>query len=230
MAERNPLSGTVENIDPFAAPPPGHSLTQDNSRWAWGQAPKNADPDVALDEAIESLSKPKTKQEMLKLLMVGISVEVVVEGIDERSARHKRRDVRGVVLLHGLVQRERGGGGRKVAKTDAQHERNQRARAEAARGRRAPRLRASLHSRWNPPAAPRGHRPILACRLPAAPCEQQFLSPKRAATAPPISCVGRAPRSIFCVNGCGAPPLSLRTPVPPSFPPPFQHLGPRTPV
>ena len=81
MAERNPLSGTVENIDPFAAPPPGHSLTQDNSRWAWGQAPKNADPDVALDEVVERLSKPKTKQEMMKLLIVGISVEVIVEGI-----------------------------------------------------------------------------------------------------------------------------------------------------
>lgn len=80
MAERNPLSGTVENIDPFAAPPPGHSLTQDNSRWAWGQAPKHSDPEVVLEEIVEKLSQPKTRQETMKLLLVGISVEVIVEG------------------------------------------------------------------------------------------------------------------------------------------------------
>lgn len=81
MAERNPLAGTIGNIDPFAAPPPGHSLTQDNSRWSWGQAPKNADPEAALEEVVERLTKPKIKQETLKLLLVGISVEVIVEGI-----------------------------------------------------------------------------------------------------------------------------------------------------
>mgnify|MGYP001158532507 FL=1 len=81
MAERNPLSGTIQNIDPFAAPPPGHSLTQDNSRWAWGQPPKNVDPEIALEEVVEKLTRPKIKQETLKLLMVGISVEVIVEGV-----------------------------------------------------------------------------------------------------------------------------------------------------
>ena len=81
MAQRNPLAGTVDNIDPFAAPPPGHSLTDDNARWAWGQAPKNADPDDALDELIDNLNNPRSKQELLKLLMVGISVEVIVEGM-----------------------------------------------------------------------------------------------------------------------------------------------------
>ena len=81
MAQRNPLAGTVDNIDPFAAPPPGHSLTDDNARWAWGQAPKNAAPDVALDELVDNLNNPRSKQELLKLLMVGISVEVIVEGM-----------------------------------------------------------------------------------------------------------------------------------------------------
>jgi hypothetical protein len=81
MAQRNPLAGTVDNIDPFAAPPPGHSLTDDNARWSWGQAPKNADPDNALDELVDNLNNPRSKQELLKLLMVGISVEVIVEGM-----------------------------------------------------------------------------------------------------------------------------------------------------
>ena len=40
-----------------------------------------ADPDEALDRAIESIMQPKTKQELFKLLMVGVSVEVLVEGM-----------------------------------------------------------------------------------------------------------------------------------------------------
>lgn len=81
MAPRNPLSGTIENIDPFSAPPPGHSLTNDNSRWSWGQPPRHTDPDEALDKLIENLEKPRNKQELIKLLIVGVSVEVIVEGM-----------------------------------------------------------------------------------------------------------------------------------------------------
>ena len=81
MAERNPLAGTIDGIDPFAAAPPGHSLTQDNSKWSWGRPPRYADPEQALDEAIKRISKPRNKQEMFKLLLVGVSVEVIVEGI-----------------------------------------------------------------------------------------------------------------------------------------------------
>lgn len=66
--------------DPFSAAPPGHSLTEDNSKWPWGRPPEIVDPDEALDRAIESIMEPKNKQELFKLLMVGVSVEVIVEG------------------------------------------------------------------------------------------------------------------------------------------------------
>lgn len=72
--------GTIENTDPFAYAPPGHSLTQDNSRWPWGKPPRDADPEVALTRALDGLEKPSVKEEMMKLLMVGVSVEVLVEG------------------------------------------------------------------------------------------------------------------------------------------------------
>jgi len=72
--------GSIENNDPFAYAPPGHSLTQDNSRWPWGKPPKYADPEDAIEEALRSLRKPKTRQELMKLLMVGVSIEVLVEG------------------------------------------------------------------------------------------------------------------------------------------------------
>ena len=67
--------------DRFAVAPPGFSLTQDNSQWPWGRPPRDADPEIALENAVKSIERPKTQQEMIKLLMVGVSVEVLVEGI-----------------------------------------------------------------------------------------------------------------------------------------------------
>lgn len=75
-----PPKGSIEAKDPFAVAPPGHSLTEDNSKWAWGKPPKYADPDIVMDRAIESLKQPSIKEEMMKLLIVGASVEVLVEG------------------------------------------------------------------------------------------------------------------------------------------------------
>ena len=72
--------GSVESIDPFAYAPPGHSLTQDNSRWPWGKPPRDVDPEAALIRALDGLDKPSVREEMMKLLTVGISVEVLVEG------------------------------------------------------------------------------------------------------------------------------------------------------
>jgi hypothetical protein len=72
--------GSIEAKDPFAVAPPGHSLTQDNSKWAWGKPPQIADPEQALEVAIASLQKPKVRDEMFKLLYTGVSVEVMVEG------------------------------------------------------------------------------------------------------------------------------------------------------
>lgn len=75
-----PPKGSIEAKDQFAVAPPGHSLTEDNSKWAWGKPPKYVDPDVVIDRAIESLKQPSIKEEMMKLLIVGASVEVLVEG------------------------------------------------------------------------------------------------------------------------------------------------------
>jgi len=75
-----PPKGSIEAKDPFAVAPPGHSLTEDNSKWAWGKPPRDVDPNVVMDKAIESLKQPRIKEEMIKLLIVGASVEVLVEG------------------------------------------------------------------------------------------------------------------------------------------------------
>jgi hypothetical protein len=72
--------GSVEAKDPFSKAPPGYSLTQDNQNYPWGSPAVDADPEVVLKKAIKSLSSKKNKRELMKLLVVGASIEVLVEG------------------------------------------------------------------------------------------------------------------------------------------------------
>jgi|TARA_A100001515_G_scaffold7309_2_gene6185 hypothetical protein len=74
------MEATIAEKDNFAPAPPGHSLTLDNERWPWGKPPRDVDPEMVLEQAINSLEAPKTKQEMFKLAMVGVSIESMVEG------------------------------------------------------------------------------------------------------------------------------------------------------
>ena len=72
--------GSIEAKDDFAPAPPGHSLTEDNTKWAWGKPQQVVDPEDALEQAINSIKQPKIQLEMVKLLLVGASVEMLVEG------------------------------------------------------------------------------------------------------------------------------------------------------
>jgi len=73
-------AGSIEAKDPFAPAPPGYGLTSDNQQWPWGQPPKIVDPEEALAVAISKLNQKKNKRELIKLLIVGASVEALVEG------------------------------------------------------------------------------------------------------------------------------------------------------
>ena len=75
-----PPEGSVEAKDNFAPSPPGHSLTEDNTKWAWGKPPKIVDPEQALEQAINSLKQERIQLEMIKLLLGGASIEMIVEG------------------------------------------------------------------------------------------------------------------------------------------------------
>ena len=70
----------VAKKDPFAKAIPGSSLTADNTKWNWGNPPREVDPEVVLDQAIDFLEQPSNKAEMYKLLIGGVSIETLVEG------------------------------------------------------------------------------------------------------------------------------------------------------
>ena len=57
--EMQPMRGSIEAKDDFAVAPPGHSLTIDNTQWAWGNPPSDVDPEIVLTKAINSLKKTK---------------------------------------------------------------------------------------------------------------------------------------------------------------------------
>lgn len=72
--------GDLESRDRFAAAPPGISLTTDNTRWPWGNAPQEVDVDVILDEATGRIEEDEVfRDELFKLLFAGVSVEHLVE-------------------------------------------------------------------------------------------------------------------------------------------------------
>tara|TARA_B100000073_G_scaffold126879_1_gene103861 strand:+ start:1983 stop:2519 length:537 start_codon:yes stop_codon:yes gene_type:complete len=75
-----PTTDERGQLDMFSAAPPGISLTQDNTKYPWGNPPKHSDPNDAMDAAVTSLGDPTIKDNMLKLLFAGVSVESLIEG------------------------------------------------------------------------------------------------------------------------------------------------------
>lgn len=72
--------GAIESRDPFAAAPPGISLTVENQNWPWGNPPQEVDVDIILEEATHKLDTDDVfRDEMFKLLVAGVSVEHIVE-------------------------------------------------------------------------------------------------------------------------------------------------------
>jgi len=79
QTQTNVRSGSIEAKDPFAQSIPGTSLTTDNKKWAWGNPPENSDPEVVLQEATDRLDDPRFREDMMKLLLAGVSIEHIVE-------------------------------------------------------------------------------------------------------------------------------------------------------
>ena len=62
-----PTTEEKGQVDMFAAAPPGISLTQDNTKYPWGNPAKFANPDDAMTAALDSLEKPTNKINLEKL-------------------------------------------------------------------------------------------------------------------------------------------------------------------
>ena len=63
------------------AVPPGNSLTDTPGKWPWEQPPRFTDPDDVIDYTIETISNGPIREDMLKMMLAGITVEELVEQV-----------------------------------------------------------------------------------------------------------------------------------------------------
>jgi hypothetical protein len=72
----------LENLDPFAAAPPGIGMMNETGGRPWERPSKNSNPEEAANITIEKIdSNPQVKEEMLNLMSVGSPVETIVNTI-----------------------------------------------------------------------------------------------------------------------------------------------------
>ena len=70
----------LDKIKAMSAPP-GHSLTGEQGKWAWEQPPRFSDPNDAIDFITNKLEQTIPKEDMLKMMTAGITVEEIVNQI-----------------------------------------------------------------------------------------------------------------------------------------------------
>ena len=63
------------------AVPPGNSLTDAPGKWPWEKPARFADPNDAIDFITDDIANGTTQNDMLRLMMAGITVEELVEQI-----------------------------------------------------------------------------------------------------------------------------------------------------
>ena len=65
-------------FDPFSAPIPGQSLTDEPGNYPWEHQPKNTDPETIVNDLFMRMTQPEALQEILVMLDAGIPVEAIV--------------------------------------------------------------------------------------------------------------------------------------------------------
>jgi hypothetical protein len=56
-------------------------LTEPKGKWAWEKPPVHATPDKAVDAVIDRLEAPEVRTQMEKLMIAGVSIQEIVNGI-----------------------------------------------------------------------------------------------------------------------------------------------------
>lgn len=69
----------LENLDSFAATPPGIGMTSPKGNWPWERPAKVDNPEEAANIIIEKIEgQPQVKEQMLNLMSVGSPIETIV--------------------------------------------------------------------------------------------------------------------------------------------------------
>ena len=71
----------MQEVISALAVPPGNSLTDEPGRWPWESPPQFPDPDDAIDYVVENIGDGPAREDMLKMMLAGITVEELVTQI-----------------------------------------------------------------------------------------------------------------------------------------------------
>ena len=76
-----PEEGSIESLDMFNAPPPGHSLTDEPQKWAWERPPEYTDPEEAMAWVLEKIEAPQVEENFVRLMAAGAPIETITNTI-----------------------------------------------------------------------------------------------------------------------------------------------------
>ena len=76
-----PDPGSIDAIDRFNAPPPGHSLTSEPQKWAWEKPPEYALPEEAMEWVVGRIEQPEVEENFLRLMLSGVPIEAITNTI-----------------------------------------------------------------------------------------------------------------------------------------------------
>ena len=76
-----PQEGSIDAIDRFNAPPPGHSLTGEPQKWAWEKPAEYSDPEEAMEWVVSRIEQPEVEENFLRLLLSGVPIEAMTNTI-----------------------------------------------------------------------------------------------------------------------------------------------------
>ena len=78
---RRPRDGSIEAIDTFNAPPPGHSLTSEPQKWSWEKPPEYTVPEEAMAWVVSRIEQPEVEENFLRLMLGGVPIEAITNTI-----------------------------------------------------------------------------------------------------------------------------------------------------
>ena len=78
---RRPQEGSIDAIDRFNAPPPGHSLTSEPQKWAWEKPAEYTVPEEAMEWVVSRVEQPEVEENFLRLMLSGVPIEAITNTI-----------------------------------------------------------------------------------------------------------------------------------------------------
>lgn len=76
-----PQEGSIDAIDRFNAPPPGHSLTSEPQKWAWEKPAEYTVPEEAMEWVVSRVEQPEVEENFLRLMLSGVPIEAITNTI-----------------------------------------------------------------------------------------------------------------------------------------------------